>query len=154
VGRPLTASGGLRQHPTGRVAFEGRPSYRGWCITRTEVASQYLSIRSTERLAEAGAVTSVGSRGDSFDNAVTESFFAILECELLDRTRFATRTQARTAVFDYLEGFYNRIRRHSTLGYLSPAEYERKHPTGYLLPDPASPKVSTGPTLLANSRSL
>jgi 3D (Asp-Asp-Asp) domain-containing protein len=107
--------------------------------------TQYLSIRSTERLAEAGAVTSVGSRGDSFDNAVTESFFAILECELLDRTRFATRTQARTAVFDYLEGFYNRIRRHSTLGYLSPAEYERRHPTGYLLPDPASPKVSTGP---------
>ena len=59
-------------------------------------------------------VASMGSVGDCFDNAVTESFFA-------------TRAQARTAVFDYLEGFYNRIRRHSTLGYLSPADYERSY---------------------------
>jgi transposase InsO family protein len=72
-----------------------------------------------------------GLVGGCYDNAVTESFFATLECELLDRARFATRTQARTAVFDYLEGFYNPPRRHSTLGYLSPAEYERRHHTGY-----------------------
>ena len=63
-------------------------------------------------------------------NAVTESFFATLECELLDRTRFATRSQARTAVFDYLEGFYNPRRRHSTLGYLSPADYEQQNLAG------------------------
>jgi putative transposase len=69
----------------------------------------------------------MGSVGDCYDNAVTESFFATLECELLDRTRFATRTQARTAVFDYLEGFYNPRRRHSALGQRSPADYERSH---------------------------
>ena len=75
----------------------------------------------------------MGSVGDAYDNAVTESFFATLECELLDRSRFVTPTQARTAVFDYLEGFYNPRRRHSTLGYLSPVEYERRHPTGHTI---------------------
>jgi transposase InsO family protein len=64
-------------------------------------------------------------------NAITESFFATLECELLDRSRFATHAQARTAVIDFIEGFYNPRRRHSTLGYLSPAEFERRHTTGY-----------------------
>jgi transposase InsO family protein len=92
---------------------------------------QYTSLAFGRRLREAGLVASMGSVGDCYDNAVTESFFATLECELLDRTRFATRTQARTAVFDYLEGFYNRIRRHSTLGYLSPTEYERRHTLAY-----------------------
>ncbi len=69
----------------------------------------------------------MGSVGDALDNAMAESFFATLECELLDRRRFQTRTQARIAVFDYLEGFYNPRRRHSALGYLSPIEYERSH---------------------------
>jgi hypothetical protein len=66
----------------------------------------YTSLAFGRRLREAGLVASIGSVGDCFDNAVTESFFATLECELLDRTRFATRTQARTAVFDYLEGLF------------------------------------------------
>jgi putative transposase len=78
----------------------------------------------------------MGTVGDCFDNAVTESFFATLECELLDRTRFATRSQARTAVFDYLEGFYNPHRRHSTLGYLSPADYERSHQADHVPTQP------------------
>ena len=61
---------------------------------------------------------------DAYDNAVAESFFASLEKDLLRRRSFATRQDARTAVFDYIETFYNTIRLHSTLGYLSPIEYE------------------------------
>jgi transposase InsO family protein len=62
-------------------------------------------------------------------DAITESFFATLECELLDRHVFRTHTQARTAIFDYVEGFYNTHRRHSVLGYLSPAAFERQFTT-------------------------
>jgi putative transposase len=69
----------------------------------------------------------MGSVGDCFDNAMAESFFATLDCELLDRHRSRTRIEARVAVFDYLEGFYNPHRRHSALGQLSPTNYERNH---------------------------
>lgn len=69
---------------------------------------------------------SMGSRGDCFDNAMAESFFATLECELLTRRRFPTRNAARLALFDSIEGFYSTRRRHSALGYLSPAAYERR----------------------------
>ncbi len=68
----------------------------------------------------------MGSRGDGFDNALAESFFATLECEVLARQRFPTRNAARLALFEYIEGFYNTHRRHSALGYLSPATYERR----------------------------
>ncbi|MDS1271817.1 IS3 family transposase [Lipingzhangella sp. LS1_29] len=68
-----------------------------------------------------------GRTGSCFDNAVTESFFASLETELIDRTRFATRADAEREVFSYIEGFYNPHRRHSANGQLSPAEYERRH---------------------------
>jgi transposase InsO family protein len=67
----------------------------------------------------------MGSKGDCFDNAVSESFFATLEKDLLRRRSFPTRQEARTALFDYVETFYNPIRLHSTLGYVSPVEYER-----------------------------
>ena len=70
---------------------------------------------------------SMGSVGDAYDNAMAESFFATLECELLDRRRFATPTQARIAVFDFLEGWCNPHRRHSALDYESPLSYEIKH---------------------------
>jgi putative transposase len=63
--------------------------------------------------------------GDAYDNAMAESFFAILECELLDRRRFRSQAEARMAVFHFIEGFYNPSRHHSALGYLSPAEYKR-----------------------------
>jgi putative transposase len=66
----------------------------------------------------------MGSVGDCFDNAMCESFFATLECELLDRQRFATQTDARIAVFDFIEGWYNTHRRHSALDYKSPMRYE------------------------------
>jgi putative transposase len=68
----------------------------------------------------------VGSVGDAYDNALCESFFATLECELLERQRFTTQAAARLAVFDYLEGWYNPRRRHSALGYLSPMAYEKQ----------------------------
>ena len=67
----------------------------------------------------------MGRRGNAHDNAVAASFFATLETELLDRHTYHTRQDARTAVFDFIEGFYNPTRRHSTLGYHSPTDYER-----------------------------
>ena len=69
----------------------------------------------------------MGTVGDAYDNALCESFFATLECELLDRERFRTPAEARRAVFDYIEGWYNPRRRHSALGYESPLRYERIH---------------------------
>ena len=94
-------------------------------IHHSDHGSQYTSIAFGNRCREAGVVPSLGSCGDCYDNAITESFFATLECELLDRTVFRTRTQARTAIFDYIEGFYNTHRRHSALGYRSPVAFER-----------------------------
>jgi putative transposase len=95
-------------------------------IHHSDQGSQYTSLAFGRRLRDAGLVGSMGSRGDCFDNALAESFFATLECELLARRRFPTRTAARLALFDYIEGFYNTHRRHSALGYLSPAAYERR----------------------------
>jgi putative transposase len=100
-------------------------------VHHSDQGCQYTSLAFGRRLRDSGIVASMGSVGDCFDNAVTESFFATLECELLDRHRFPTHTQARMAVFDYLEGFYNPRRRHSALGYLSPADYERSHQARY-----------------------
>ncbi len=68
----------------------------------------------------------MGSVGGAYDNAMCESFFATLECELLDRQKFRNPNQARRAVFDFIEGFYNRRRRHSALGYESPVRYEQQ----------------------------
>jgi len=75
-----------------------------------------------------GVRPSMGSVGDAYDNALCESFFATLECELLDRTRFKTQIEARLAVFEFIEGWYNPHRRHSALNYLSPINYERSLP--------------------------
>ena len=89
--------------------------------------SQYASVAFGARCKEAGVRPSTGSVGDAYDNAMCESFFATLEFELIDRRRFRSRSEARVAVFQFIEGFYNPSRRHSGLGYLSPIEYERKH---------------------------
>jgi putative transposase len=78
----------------------------------------------------------MGSVGDAYDNAMCESFFATLECELLDRRRFHSQAEARMAVFGFIEGWYNPRRRHSALGYLSPLEYERNHSTTQPTPSP------------------
>jgi putative transposase len=105
-------------------------------VHHSDQGCQYTSLAFGRRCREAGITPSMGSVGDCFDNAMAESFFATLECELLDRHRFATRTQARVAVFDYLEGFYNPHRRHSALGQLSPTDYERSHQAAH---PPAQP---------------
>jgi putative transposase len=94
-------------------------------VHHSDQGSQYVSLRFGERCREIGIHRSMGSKGDCFDNAVAESFFATLEKDLLRRHSFPTRQEARTAVFDYIEAFYNPIRLHSTLGYLSPAAYEK-----------------------------
>ena len=95
-------------------------------IHHSDQGCQYTSIAFGQRCREAGVRPSTGSVGDCFDNAMAESFFATLECELLDRQRFKTQREARMAVFDFIEGFYNPHRRHSGLGQLSPLNYERK----------------------------
>jgi putative transposase len=96
-------------------------------IHHSDQGTQYTSLSFSRRCTSAGIRTSTGSVADCFDNAVTESFFATLETELLDRHLFTTRAQAKAACFDFIEGFYNPRRRHSTLGMLSPAEYERRN---------------------------
>jgi putative transposase len=96
-------------------------------IHHSDQGSQYTSIEFGHRCRDAGVRPSMGSVGDAYDNAMCESFFATLECELLDRCRFKTQIEARSAVFTFIEGFYNPRRRHSSIGYLSPIDYERRH---------------------------
>lgn len=94
-------------------------------IHHTDRGVQYTALSFGKKLEEAGIVPSMGRVGSALDNAISESFVASLKAELLQRHRFINREAARTATFDYIEGFYNRVRRHSSLGYLSPAEYEQ-----------------------------
>jgi putative transposase len=98
-------------------------------IHHSDHGSQYTSLAFGRRCREAGIAASMGSVGDCFDNAMCESFFASLECELIDRNRWHTHSEARMAVFDYIECFSNLRRRHSGNGYLSPAEFERRATT-------------------------
>jgi putative transposase len=98
-------------------------------IAHSDQGAQYVSLAFGLRCRQAGIAQSMGSRGDCYDNAVCESFHASLEKDLLRRRSLRTRQEARTAVFDYIEAFYNRERLHSTLGYRSPAEYEHDHET-------------------------
>ena len=74
-----------------------------------------------------GVRPSMGTVGDAYDNAMAESFFASLECELIDRHSFQSKAEARLALFTYIEGWYNPRRRHSALGYRSPLNFERAH---------------------------
>ncbi len=104
----------------------GRARPQPGLIHHSDHGSQYTSYVFGAHCAEAGIVPSMGTVGDAYDNALAESFFATLECELIDRERFVTREEARTKVFDYLETWYNPRRRHSALDYLSPMEYERR----------------------------
>lgn len=94
-------------------------------IHHSDQGSQYTSIAFGLRCKEAGVRPSMGSVGDAYDNAMCESFFATLECELLERRKFRTKAEARMAVFQFIEGWYNPARRHSALGYQSPINYER-----------------------------
>lgn len=96
-------------------------------VHHSDQGSQYIALVFGQRLREAGIAQSMGSKGDCFDNAAIESYHATLEKDLLRRRSFRTRQAAQTAVFDYVEAFYNRERLHSTLGYRSPAEYEQDY---------------------------
>ena len=93
-------------------------------LRRPVEPKQYTSLAFDTRCKEAGVRPSMGSVGDAYDNAMCEIFFATLECELLARHRFTSQSEARMAVFSYIEGWYNPARRHSGIGYLSPIAYE------------------------------
>jgi putative transposase len=110
-------------------------------IHHSDQGSQYTSIAFGKRCREAGVRPSMGSVGDAYDNAMCESFFATLECELIDRRRFRTKAEARLAIFSFIEGFYNPLRRHSGLGYLSPIDYERRFEKQAVDPGTGQPAV-------------
>ena len=96
-------------------------------ILHSDQGTQYTSIAFGLRCKKAGVRPSMGSVGDAYDNAMCESFFATLECELIERECFRNQAEARMAVFDFIEGWYNPHRRHSALCQMSPLNYERKH---------------------------
>jgi len=96
-------------------------------IHHSDQGSQYTSVAFGQRCAKMGVRPSMGSVGDAYDNAMAESFFASLECELIDRRSFHTKAEARMALFTYIEGWYNPRRRHSALGRISPINFERSH---------------------------
>ena len=93
-------------------------------IHHSDQGTQYTSIAFGKRCRAMNVRPSMGSVGDCYDNAMCESFFATLECELIERCTFRTQAEARMAIFEYIEGWYNLHRRHSSLGYLSPQAYE------------------------------
>jgi transposase InsO family protein len=95
-------------------------------IHHSDRGSQYTALAFGARLQRSGIVASMGRTGDAYDNALVEAFFATLKSELAATQPWPTRQAARTALFDYLECWYNPQRRHSALGYLSPIEYERR----------------------------
>ena len=97
---------------------------KGGAVHHSDRGSQYTSLAFGKLCREAGIAKSMGSVGDAYDNAMCESFFATLECELIDRQRFRTTVEARREVFSFIEGFYNTRRLHSALGYRSPANFE------------------------------
>lgn len=109
-----------------RMALAQRRPQRG-LIHHSDRGSQYASGDYQRLLATNGIVGSMSRRGDCWDNAVAESFFASLKLELVYQVQWQTRAEARTAIFEYLELFYNRRRRHSSLGYLNPVEFERRN---------------------------
>jgi len=121
-------------------------------IHHSDQGSQYTSIEFGNRCREAMVHPSMGSIGDCYDNAMAESFFATLECELLDRSRFKTHTEARMAVFAFIEGFYNPRRRHSSIGYLSPVDFERRHEVHAASPGALHPAAVLGALKVKPSR--
>jgi putative transposase len=107
-----------------RMALARRKPRPG-LVHHSDQGSQYVSLAFGQKARDAGIAVSMGSRGDAYDNAVAESFIATLKKELVNRHSWPTRRELASAVFEYIEAFYNRERRHSTLGYLSPTDYEK-----------------------------
>ena len=108
-----------------RMAREARHPAPG-LMHHSDRGSQYTSGAYQAELAAHGMVASMSRKGDCYDNAVAESFFSTLEFELLQKHDWHTRDEARCSIFRYIEVWYNRKRRHSTLGYISPAAYEEQ----------------------------
>jgi transposase InsO family protein len=102
---------------------------RGQTVVHSDRGSQYTSWAFGHRLRAAGLLGSMGRVGSAADNAMMESFFGTLQLELLDRRRWQTRAELATAIFEWIEGWYNPRRRHSSLGDLSPVDYERRPAT-------------------------
>ena len=100
-------------------------------VHHSDRGSQYTSLKFGKRCREAGIKLSMGSVGDCYDNAMAESFFASLECELLDQASFRNHAEAKGEIFRYIEGWYNPHRRHSAIGYLSPVNFENGHYQDY-----------------------
>jgi transposase InsO family protein len=94
-------------------------------LRRPRESAQFVALAFGQQARRAGIAQSMGSRGDCYDNAVAETFFATLKKELIRRRSWPDRAELRTEVFDYIETFYNRRRRHSALGMISPADYEQ-----------------------------
>jgi putative transposase len=101
--------------------------------------SQFTSWVFTERARRAGLLPSLGSVGDPYDNAVAEAFWGRMQTELLDRQRWRTRIELANAIFEYIEGFYNRCRRHSALDWMSPVQFETIDHSSGLISSPTSP---------------
>jgi putative transposase len=108
-------------------ALASRDYERGALIHHADHGSQYTSIKLTSRLLKAGIKASMGTVGDSYDNALAENFWSVLKTECVRRTTFPTRADAELALFNYIDGFYNTRRIQKNLGYLSPDEYEAAH---------------------------
>jgi transposase InsO family protein len=106
-----------------RMAIARRKPAPG-LVHHSDRGVQYTALSFGKRLEDEGLVASMGRVGSAYDNALAESFVATLKTELLYRSSWPTRQVARTAIFEYIEGFHNTRRRHSALGYLSPAEFE------------------------------
>ena len=98
-------------------------------IWHSDQGSQFVSLAFGQQARAAGIAQSMGSRGDCFDDAAAESFFATLKNELIHRRSWPIKAELRTEVFDYIETFYTRRRRHRSLGYLSPTQFETITPT-------------------------
>ncbi len=103
-------------------------------VHHSDRGSQYTSLIFGQRCRQAGIETSMGSKGCAYDNAVAESFVSTLKKDLIHRRSWPIKADLRSATFDYIEAFYNPVRLHSTLGNLAPAQFERRHAAGLVLP--------------------
>ena len=117
-------------------------------IHHSDQGCQYTALAFGARCRQASVRPSMGSVGDCYDNALCESFFATLECELLDRVTFPTPLNARAAVFDFIDGWYNTQRRHSALAYDSPLHFEQRHRPQAM---PKAPVEAAGPVDAKNA---
>jgi putative transposase len=106
------------------MAIEQRDADRGSTVIHSDHGTQFTSWAFTERARTSGLVPSMGSVGDCYDNAVIEAFWSRMQVELLDTRRWKTRVELANAIFEYIEIFHNRRRRHSALGMRTPIEYE------------------------------